>query len=553
MGQYDQKQDERFIIHQLALLYSTYRIILSCSLFLIFLITYGELRESYRHVGMYFGTCFTYIVVSFIQFGLIRSVKVESVLHITLLFLIDISVFSFLIFSLVSGVNLQIGLLYLITILLASILLQNSVAFMITLGSAISITYQSFVAGIFEDSQIKFLSNNIFLTFLFFVAYKIGRVAIERFNILERTALSKTLELEQLQRVNQYILQKVDVGYLLLNKNMDIVISNAVACRLLGMADLISHRKYPLQVWQNDLFDFIHQNLKEEFTRIHQEDFKLRGKSIQFTFYCERSGCDVNIKMQALNYSQETLTLLTLQDTQEIKQQVQQLKLASLGQLSASIAHEIRNPLSAIVQANDLLYDELTEEQQLYAKMISKQAKRIDQIIHDTLNMAKHESTYSEKIDLTNFIEQIVQEDLKDIQQHLDLNLQVGLSLLFDRNQLRQVLINLIRNAVRHNVQQRQVIVRSQFVNGECWLDVIDFGDGVAKHDQRNLFKPFFSTAVNGTGLGLYLSHSFCEANQARLVYIDEPEQGACFRIIGEACLLLEHTENIECESFTNT
>ena len=102
----------------------------------------------------------------------------------------------------------------------------------------------------------------------------------------------------------------------------------------------------------------------------------------------------------------------------------------------------------------------------------------------------------------------------------------------FDDSQLRQVLINLIRNALRHNDPNSEYILVNVFKNEhQLCIDVIDYGEGVTKQDLSQLFQPFFSTEINGTGLGLYLSHSICEANQAKLIYVEQKKQGACFRI----------------------
>ncbi len=120
----------------------------------------------------------------------------------------------------------------------------------------------------------------------------------------------------------------------------------------------------------------------------------------------------------------QALTLLILQDAQKIKQQVQQLKLMALGQLSASIAHEIRNPLAAIVQANELLADSQPEQLQMLTGMIDRQSQRIDKIIHDTLNMARNSPTEPAKIRLSGFLAQVLNEDLIDIKQAVQLQIE---------------------------------------------------------------------------------------------------------------------------------
>ena len=226
-----------------------------------------------------------------------------------------------------------------------------------------------------------------------------------------------------------------------------------------------------------------------------------------------------------------TLTLLVLQDARKLNQKVQQLKLAALGQLSASIAHEIRNPLAAIVQANELLADSDLDQQQRLSQMIAKQALRIDCIIQDTLNMVRNKETYPTQLQLNQFIPTFLQEDLADVAQQINYNIQDKMAITFDEAQLRQILINLLRNAIRHNVPAHAKIELNIYAHeSNVRIDVRDFGSGVASQDLAYLFQPFFSTEITGTGLGLYLSRSFCEANQAELNYVEQ-KQGACFRI----------------------
>ena len=233
------------------------------------------------------------------------------------------------------------------------------------------------------------------------------------------------------------------------------------------------------------------------------------------------------IHIQELKVPQQTLVLLTIQDAKFLNQQVQQLKLAALGQLSASIAHEIRNPLAAIMQANQLYLQSSSIEQKQLTEMIDRQALRMNKIIEDTLGMAKNKETTPTRIELDYFL----QEDLSDIYQKIRVESEPNLSILFDELQLRQILINLIRNAIKHNnPDYSYILLKTYKKQNVVRIEIQDFGSGVAQQDLNDLFKPFFSTDINGTGLGLYLSMSFCEANQAKLSYV-EKEFGACFRI----------------------
>jgi two-component system sensor histidine kinase PilS (NtrC family) len=312
-------------------------------------------------------------------------------------------------------------------------------------------------------------------------------------------------------------LEQIEDGYLVLDTSNHIVLSNPAANTLLGIHIPVSPEKTPLLKWQPDLFELI------KFSDLEDGE--------EFSFESQQSPYTINVRVKHLIVPEQSLILLILKDAQKLTQQVQQLKLAALGQLSASIAHEIRNPLAAIVQANELFKESDSHQQEMLCRMISKQARRIDNIVQDTLGMARNKPTEPQVIQLADFFESLLNEDLVDAKHMIKLNLTERINILFDEKQLRQVLINLIRNALRHNAADAQFIeVNVDLKDGRTCIDVIDFGTGVAKRDISQLFKPFFSTEIKGTGLGLYLSHTFCEANHAKLTYV-ERQQGACFRI----------------------
>ncbi len=232
-------------------------------------------------------------------------------------------------------------------------------------------------------------------------------------------------------------MEQIDTGYLVLDENCHVVLSNPAACYLLGMPTSYHSDKYPLYTTQPDLFELL--------------KFEELKSGEKFQFQSQQSRYHIQVVVQKLIAPHQVLTLLVLEDAQKLNQQVQQLKLAALGQLSASIAHEIRNPLAAIVHANDLLPGSDTEQQKMLSGMISRQTVRIDRIIQDTLNMVRNKETHPAVLKLEQFIPLFIQEDLSDIQNQIRLNIQPELSIRFDEAQLRQILINLVRNAIRHN------------------------------------------------------------------------------------------------------
>lgn len=146
------------------------------------------------------------------------------------------------------------------------------------------------------------------------------------------------------------------------------------------------------------------------------------------------------------------------------------------------------------MHANDLYPQSDTEQQYMLNHMISRQAVRIDRIIQDTLNMVRNKETHPTRLNLEQFLPLFLQEDLADIQQNIRLNVQAKTLIDFDEAQFRQILINLIRNAIRHNnpdMSYIEVVARTD--QKKVQIDVRDFGHGVALQNRAQLFQPFFS------------------------------------------------------------
>ncbi len=502
------------MLYRLGTWYTAYRFVIALSLTMVFVFTLKQLNSHYEQPYLYFVTLIVYSLTSIIQLLAFRWLPSAIHAQLVVLFIADVICFSTLTFA-VGGPNLHLSLLFVITIFSASILLNKNKALIITLIAVISVVYQHFVGSLFAYTNLNNITNSALLAFLFFVVYAIGQMAVQHFKLLENLNLHQSIELYRLQNINRYILEQVDMGYLVLDEEDQIVLSNPAACALLGIPALFAYEQYPLIKLQPSLY--------AQLKSLHLTD----GLGFEFT---ANSKYQVDVQVKYLITPQQALTLLILQDTQKIRQQVQQLKLAALGQLSASIAHEIRNPLAAISQANELLKDSSAEQHIFLTDMIGRQSERINNIIEDTLAMARNRQTTPMPLMLNRLLPEMLEQDLNDARSRIFLDLQPESQIYFDEIQFRQVLINLIRNALRYNPLDEPIHVRSTKQEKLIFLDVIDFGQGVAKQDIAQLFTPFFSTEINGTGLGLYLSHSFCEANKARLTYVEQ-EKGACFRI----------------------
>jgi two-component system, NtrC family, sensor histidine kinase PilS len=227
-----------------------------------------------------------------------------------------------------------------------------------------------------------------------------------------------------------------------------------------------------------------------------------------------------------------------VQDVGRVRQQAQQMKLVALGRLTASIAHEIRNPLSSIGHAADLLDEDLgqREGEKRLLEIIRSNVFRLDRIVEEVLYLNRRDRANPEAIDtatyLQNFANQFCLTD-KVPAGVIDLEVRTRQRLWFDRQHLDQILWNLVRNAWRHGNKEPgsvRIVVGPAAAPGRLAIDVHDNGPGVARDHQGQLFEPFFTTAAQGTGLGLYIARELCEGNGARIEYVDNPSGGQ-FRI----------------------
>ena len=207
--------------------------------------------------------------------------------------------------------------------------------------------------------------------------------------------------------------------------------------------------------------------------------------------------------------------------------QAHQVKLAALGRLTANIAHEIRNPLSAISHANQLLQEEDFDPAiKRMLQIISDNVQRVDQIIKDVLELNRRDRTNQELIQLENFIYDFYTqfcavERIPETCFKLTLiNAETMIS--FDRRHLNQILWNLCKNGWRHSKKSENSLELSLSLTDKTktiHIEIKDDGDGVPESIRNHLFEPFFTTEKSGTGLGLYIARELADANGAKLEY----------------------------------
>lgn len=232
-------------------------------------------------------------------------------------------------------------------------------------------------------------------------------------------------------------------------------------------------------------------------------------------------------------------SLIYLEDIGRIQSQVQQLKLAALGRLTANLAHEIRNPLSAISHAGELLAEEdRAEARQRLIRIIGDNSQRLNRLVAEVLELGRRDSALPEPIRLGPYLREFVDEfALHDASAPGRLRLEGtdDLTVVFDRSHLHRILWNLLINALRHASHMPAAVrlIAGARDDGHVELHVLDDGPGIDESLRGQVFEPFFTTQGTGTGLGLYIARELCEANGAQLDLLDT-SPGAHFRIVAK-------------------
>ena len=236
---------------------------------------------------------------------------------------------------------------------------------------------------------------------------------------------------------------------------------------------------------------------------------------------------------QGQDHGIEPFAVLLLEDLRTLQARIRQEKLAAMGRVSAGIAHEIRNPLAAISQANALLLeDPLPPAQQRLAQMVADNVERLKRLVDDVMEVAPGAEPTLRAIDATAAVAATAADWARTAQLPLapDSRLRAELpsapiGVIFDPEHLRRVLVNLLDNAHRHAGREPGAIFMRLAARDEGWaqLAVLSDGPAIAPEIERYLFEPFFSTRSRGSGLGLYICRELCERYGASIEYRPRP------------------------------
>lgn len=421
------------------------------------------------------------------------------------------------------GVSSGLGVLVLVSVAIGSILVTGRLVSLIPAVATIAVLYEEFYLSLSApDLHDGYFQAGILGALYFTAALSIQRIS-NRVRMNDIRALTQAAELADLERVNRQIVQRMRTGIVLVDHDNQIRMANQSALSLMGQmvtggpAQLPEPLMKHLLSWRSN-------------THLRIPPFHIRTDTpeIRAAFSAVRTD------------DPDGDVTVFLEDTGEIQQQAQQLKLAALGRLSASIAHEIRNPLGAVSHAAQLLSEShnVVADDARLTDIIHSHCQRMNGVIENVLEMSRRSPPSPVKLGLDDFLEEFrtdFVESVNDAIIEIDVEPR-DTAVRVDKSQLGQALTNLVENGIRFSREAGE----SPFVRLEGgvdvrtdrpFLNVIDRGPGVPDEQLSKLFEPFFTTAQSGTGLGLYISRELCEANQARLNYLPSSDGKSCFRI----------------------
>ena len=552
-------------LRRLGLIYSSYRFIVSVFFMLMVYINVRSDNSTLLPSFLQQTVLSFYVLLSLILLGLFYVVFKKMRRQLAFGLALDVIILSLLLYT-AGAPDLQLTMLYMVVVAASFMLLHSSQALIITLLAIIFVIYQQFFYAIANSMSLANLGDALLMSASFLAVGGLSWSISQRLVQLEKVAASHAKEVERLNVINQEVITQMVNGVIVIDKQR-IVLANLAAHQLLSVShnlpvavqDTITYINDTPSDSRNALLSNFQQQLSKQHTQLFKACLSVAaGQSRTFTYDLPAvANASVFGKLRVqITPLKDDSKLIILEDLRREQAGAQQLKLASLGQLTASIAHEIRNPLAAISQASQLLMEDVTEanaenaaddhrrnsashvdmagNHELY-KMIFSQTKRVNRIIEDVLKLSRQQKANQQSIVLSEWIPTFLENYFRGHDVFLRIETQPIIS--FDTHQLEQILINLINNGLRHSSYAHPhayVEIEVYCADNDVIIDTLDGGTGVRTDDLQHLFNPFFTTDQAGTGLGLYLAQAFCEANQARLLYVPEHEK-TCFRLIAPA------------------
>ncbi|HSD68933.1 MAG TPA: HAMP domain-containing sensor histidine kinase [Woeseiaceae bacterium] len=508
-----------------------FRLVVAAALLVLFFASGDPRFFGERYPALFSATAAGYLVLAIISALAIRQRWVSAGPQILVHVAVDIAAIVVLMHA-SGGISSGLGGLLVVFVGAGSLLLPGRVPALFAALATLAVLGEQLFSQLGGVSSTGNYPAAGVLGAIIFAISMSARPLARRIQASEDLARQRGVDLANLSELNEYIVQHLRESIVVIDARDEIRLINASAAQLLASPG--NSRGAKLASVAPDLAQFVERWRADSEQRSHTE-FSLidAGNSMRLKAHLAPLGKDNDRKGPILVF---------LEDASLMNARVQQSKLASLGRLSASIAHEIRNPVGAMSHAGQLLAESaaLTAEDLRLTDIIRTHAERVSHIIDNVLQLSRRESSKPEQFSLGPWLREFASEFSRTLELR-EGELSVApmsddIRVRMDPSHLRQVMWNLCDNAVKYASETGGILVEIQAGHlqrtGRPYLEVLDQGHGVDAATADKIFEPFFTARSGGTGLGLYISRELCELNRATLVFQPREGGGSIFRII---------------------
>jgi two-component system sensor histidine kinase PilS (NtrC family) len=488
-----------------------------------------------KSVGAAFPTLFVATLLAYVLFalGCFATLKrrwpgilTQSIAHV----LVDIAAIATLTFA-SGGMASGLAALMVLPVAGTSLIVAPRLGLLLAATATLALLFQQTINIFKGQSDPGEITAAGLVGALIFCLSLGASFAAKRLQESESVLKQREVDLADLAELNEFIVQHLRESILVVDAQDRVRLINESAAQLLKdgpvttntlLGEISPRLLYLLDTWR----------------RQHDEQH-----SSTITLVSADGGTLIQPHFVALAHQNPGPTLVFLEDTSIIAERVQQSKLAALGRLSASIAHEIRNPVGAMSHAAQLLSESpgLSAPDQRLTKIMTSNAERVSTIINNILQLSRRDATHAERLSLNDWIEEFSTQFEQSFQLRTGQLALVrpgyAVDVRADASHLHQVLWNLCENALKYGRSTNDAeLVELRFGRisntNRPFLEIADRGPGIPAEEAERIFEPFFTAGEGGTGLGLFIARELAHCNRAVLIYEARHGGGSIFRLV---------------------
>jgi two-component system, NtrC family, sensor histidine kinase PilS len=510
-------------------LVNLYRLLIPPALYVLYLSFGAATPIGGTYPELFLWACVVYFAsgLAFVFGGrrLLPNLRATTFVHAT----VDAVAISLLMFA-SGGISSGLGMLFVVPVGAMALLADSRDTFLLAALATLALLGQQVATHLTGNAETYgYFPAGIYGGIIFLVALLAWPLA-RRLRDTEATVRRQQVDLANMAQLSQYIVQNLRESIVVVDHENRIRLINESAAVMLGdrgaypgalLGEASPQLLYLLETWRQRTAN---------------------PAAPSQTFVAADGGHVIQPHFASLGGSEPAPVIVFLEDTELLAAKIQQSKLAGLGRLSASIAHEIRNPVGAMSHAAQLLGESpsLSAEDKRLTEIVRANGDRVRQIIENVMSMARRENSRPERLILGNWLAGFREEFCATMQikpDRLAVSALLGdIEVQADPSQLRQIVWNLCENAVKYGAgadsDAIELRIGRMASTARPFLEVADRGPGIAVQHREKIFEPFFTGNEKGTGLGLFLARELAQTNGATLLYEPRTSGGSLFRIV---------------------